>query len=119
MLVHDGIIDGTRHKYGVFNTEVTKALDFVDEQIGQLAGALESAGVLEETNLVLLSDHGQRDFVRILKPNVFLADRGLLRVDASGRVLDWKAYSISNAMSSMVYLKDPEDPALFREVGRI
>lgn len=114
MLIHDGIMDGTRHKYGVFTEKTPEGLDFLDRQLGLVADALEDAGVLEQTDFVLVSDHGQRDFVRILKPNVFLADRGLLKVDENGKILDWKAYSISNAMSTMVYLKDPEKD--FQEV---
>jgi predicted AlkP superfamily pyrophosphatase or phosphodiesterase len=119
MMIHDGIMDGTRHKYGVFNQKVTEGLDFLDEQLGLVADALEEAGVREKTNVVLLSDHGQRDFVRILKPNVFLADHGLLTVGENGKVKDWKAYSISNAMSTMVYLKNSEDPALYEEVRQV
>ncbi|MBQ9392646.1 MAG: alkaline phosphatase family protein [Oscillospiraceae bacterium] len=116
MLVHDGIMDGTRHKCGVFNESTAPALDFLDEQLGSVADVLEETGLLEETDFVLVSDHGQRDFQRILKLNVFLADRGLLTVDKDGTVLDYKAYSISNAMSSMVYLKNPERD--FEEVRR-
>lgn len=108
MLIHDGIMDGTRHKYGAFSDKNTAALDFLDRQLGQVARALEKAGVYEQTDMVLVSDHGQRDFARILKLNVFLADAGLIDVNGAGEIRDYKAYSISNAMSSMVYLKSPE-----------
>lgn len=116
MLIHDGIMDGTRHKYGVFNEKTTEGLDFLDQQLGLVADALEEAGVFEDTDFVLVSDHGQRDFVRILKLNVFLADRGLLDVDENGKVRDYKAYSISNAMSTMVYLKEPDNKEVWQEV---
>lgn len=119
MFVHNGIMDGTRHKYGVFSANTRPALDFLDEQLGQVADALEDAGVLKETDFVLASDHGQRDFVRILKLNVFLADNGLLDVSADGKIIDYTAYSISNAMSSMVYLKNPDSQADFDRVKAV
>lgn len=119
MLIHDGIMDGTRHKNGVFNENTRPALDFLDRQLGLVADALEEAGVRERTDFVLVSDHGQRDFARILKLNVFLADNGLLSVNPDGSIADYKAYSISNAMSSMIYLKHPEDEAEREEVRAV
>ncbi len=116
MFVHNGIMDGTRHKNGVFNKNVTAALDRVDLYFGQLLRSLEEEGVLSETNVVVVSDHGQMDFQRIIKPNVFLAQNGYIDVSPEGLVLNWRAYSMSNAMSAMIFLNDPDDLDLFNEV---
>jgi hypothetical protein len=64
----------------------------------------------------MLSDHGQMNLTRIIKPNVFLADHGLIRVSPAGEVLDYKAYCFSNAMSTMVVLRDPDDTKTRDEV---
>lgn len=119
MFVHNGIMDNTRHKNGVFNDRVTAALDNVDENLGRMMHALEEKGVLEDTNVVMVSDHGQMDYARIIKPNVFLARKGLIDVSPEGKVLDWRAFCMSNAMSSMCYLKDPNDQKLYDEVYRL
>lgn len=116
VFVHNGIVDGIRHKAGVFNDQVTAALDRVDMNLGDLISALEDANVLEETNVVVVSDHGQMDFDHIVKPNVLLAEHGLIDVAPDGSVLDWRAYSMSNAMSTMIFLKDPEDRATYEQV---
>ena len=116
MFIHDGIIDGTRHKYGVFNAEVDKAIGFVDEQFGMIMQALEDAGVKDETNIVVLSDHGQMETRRILKPNVYLRDHGFIEADENGNVSDWKAFCLSDAMSDLVYLKDPSDKVTYDAV---
>lgn len=55
------------------------------------------------------SDHGQMDISRIINPNVMLADYGFLTVDKEGKITDWKAYCLSNGLSAVVYLKNPED----------
>ena len=107
MLVHNGNIDDARHKYGVFNEEVLHGLDLVDLWIGQLMRALEDSGHLHDTDVIIVSDHGQMDLSRVIKPNVFFADAGLIQVDENGNLRDWTAFCCSNAMSAMVYLKDP------------
>ena len=115
--VHIGNMDGIRHKTGVFSPQIPVELDRVDAYLGQLMEALESKGLLEETNLVLLSDHGQMDLVRTVKPNVYLADGGFLTVGSDGKPTDdWQAYSFSNAMSALVYLRDPTDRDLHDRV---
>lgn len=47
---------------------------------------------------------------------MLLADGGFIDTDADGKVLDWRAYCFSNAMSANVYLKDPDDAALKQAV---
>ena len=64
----------------------------------------------------MVSDHGQRDINRAINLNVKLADAGLIHTDENGTVTDWQAYCFSNAMSSLVYVKDPSDQALVSRV---
>ncbi len=117
--LHNAYIDHARHEHGIFNDAVTDGLRKVDRWFGDLASALEDAGVLDETNIVMMSDHGQMNLTRIIKPNVFLADHGLISVSPHGQVLDYKAYCFSNAMSTVVVLKDPEDGKTRGEVHEL
>lgn len=119
MFVHDGIMDGTRHKYGVFNAETDAALGFVDEQFRMLIEALKDAGVYEETNIVVVSDHGQMETKRIIKPNVYLKEKGFITTDENGNVVDYKAFCLSDAMSDLVYLKDPSDKETYDAVYKL
>jgi len=116
MFVHNGIMDNTRHKNGVFNQYVTRALNLVDNYFGMMMVALEEECILEETNIVIISDHGQMDFHQIIKPNVLLARNGYLDVSENGHINSWKAYSMSNAMSAMIFLREPNNHQLFNEV---
>lgn len=117
-LVHTGTFDHFRHVKGVFGPHIDQARDNLDGYLGQLMAALSDAGVLEETNIVMVSDHGQRDIKRVIHPNVKLADAGLIQVDDAGKVTDWQAYSFSNAMSTNVYVKDPSDQAMVEKVHK-
>ena len=116
MFVHTGIMDGTRHKYGVFNSETEKAIGFVDWQFGEIVKALKDADVFDLTNIAVISDHGQLSTRRILKPNVYLKDHGFITVDEDGKIVDWKAFCLSDAMSDLVYLKDPADKKTYDAV---
>ncbi len=119
MFVHDGIMDGTRHKYGVFNSETDKGVKFVDWQFGELVKALKDAGVYEQTNICVVSDHGQLSTRRILKPNVYLKDHGFITTDKDGKIVDWKAFCLSDAMSDLVHLKDPNDKETYDAVYKL
>lgn len=116
LFVHNGSIDHARHEFGAFNEKVTENLQRVDAWFGQMMAALEDAGVQDETNIVVVSDHGQMDLARIIKPNVFLADHGMIQLSPEGRIVNYKAYCFSNAMSTMVFLKDPADRKIYDEV---
>lgn len=117
-LVHTGTFDGFRHKYGVFGPHLEEARANLDRYIGELMAACEEAGVAEETNLIMVSDHGQRDICRAINLNVKLADAGFIDVDENGKVTDWRAFCFSNAMSSLVYVKDAKDEPLVHETLR-
>ena len=116
MLVHNCIIDSARHTHGVFSEGVTKALDTADEQLGDVIRAMEDAGVYDQTNFVILSDHGQLDFDKRTRINVLLAEADFLEVAPDGSVYDWQAFGQSTGMSSAIYLRDPGNKALYDQV---
>ncbi|NLD88638.1 MAG: alkaline phosphatase family protein [Clostridiales bacterium] len=116
MLLHPGNIDGYRHAKGLFGEHVDKGIRETDEFISMLGQALEDAGVLEDTDIFLVSDHGQLEIKRAININCLLADRGLMEVGSDGKILSWKAYCASTGMSAHIYLSDPEDKRLYDKV---
>lgn len=118
LLVHNCAPDSARHRYGVFHEGVTKALDRTDEWLGDVIAAMEDAGVFEDTNFVLLSDHGQMGYNRRVRINALFAQEGLLDVAPDGTVYDWQVYAQSNGMSASVYLRDPGNQDLYDRVYR-
>ena len=116
LLMHPGNVDAYRHKCGVWGEHINKALREIDEMLGDLLSALEEAEILEDTDIVLLSDHGQIGITRTISPNVFLKDRGYITLADDGSLADWRAFVKSAGASAQVYLKDPTDKALYDEV---
>ena len=98
-------VDKARHRSGVGSQETREALVSVDAGLQVLLEALEQAGTLESTNIVLTSDHGHTDVVQAVAPNVLLAEAGLIRVGADGAVTSWDAWVHPAGLTGQVHLR--------------
>ena len=116
LMTHPGYVDGERHRTGLFTDAVKESIAVTDRWLGMLMDAVRDAGIEENTDFIVLSDHGHLNILRTVCPNVFLADAGLIRTDKDGALLEWDAYCSSCALSSQVYLKDPGDGDLYDRV---
>lgn len=117
MLVHTCPVDACRHEYGVFSDRLEAAIRRVDAHLGEIGQALEDAGVLADTNVFLISDHGQLNCVRFASINVALSRAGFLSVGEDGRLSpDWRAYSRSAGMCAYVYLREKDDSRAYDAV---
>jgi len=108
IMIHPANIDGYRHGNGLFNEAVNKGIRETDEWLGQLCRAAEDAGQLQNTNIVLVSDHGQLEKKRSVKYNVLLADAGFLKVE-DGKIVEMKAYVRSGGMAAYCYVYDKKE----------
>ena len=118
LMTHPGFVDGERHRTGLFTDAVKDSVAVTDRWLGMLMDAVRDAGIEDETDFIVLSDHGHLNIQRTVCPNVFLADEGLIRTDDEGNLLSWDAYCASCALSSQVYLSDPGDEVLADRVYR-
>lgn len=116
LLVHNCLIDTWRHKYGIFNDNITEGLDQMDIWLGEIIDAMTEAGVYDKTNFVLLSDHGQLNYVRGVKINLLLARRGFIKIANNGTVEDWEAFAQTNGMSATIFLRDAKNQESYRKV---
>lgn len=51
-------VDDAAHVYGIDSKQVLSAVRAVDRSVGRLLTGLEKRGVLEQTNIIVVSDHG-------------------------------------------------------------
>ncbi|MCI8662762.1 MAG: alkaline phosphatase family protein [Hungatella sp.] len=119
IFLHPANIDAYRHDTGLFNDKVLVGVEETDQWIGEIMKAVEDAGELENTNLVLTSDHGQMEIKRVINPNVILADHGLIRKNEDGTLKDWDVWCVSGGMSALVYLKDPDNRRIYEKTYKI
>lgn len=50
--------DSVAHQYGTDSSEIKATVEEIDDAIGSIISALDAKGVLENTNIVIASDHG-------------------------------------------------------------
>jgi len=119
LMIHPANIDAVRHETGLFNEKVNESLEDTDRWIGDIMKAVEEIGELDNTNLVLTSDHGMLEIKRIININVVFAENGLIRVSDDGKFEDWDAYCLSGGLSALVFLKDPENKEIYNKTYKL
>lgn len=118
LFTHPANIDGVRHANGVFGPHLKAAIDDLDRWLLDIWQAVTDVGMEKDTDIFLVSDHGQREVRRNISVNVLLAENGFIRLDENGAIVSWDAYCLSNGMSAVVFLRDKNDPDLFQRVHR-
>lgn len=106
MITHWTVIDAERHALGVFNERIRPAYEALDRGLGYIIKALEDTGLWEKTILCITSDHGQINITRTCRPNVLLAQHGLLTLHPDGTLKDYEIYCHGSGLCCPVYLKD-------------
>lgn len=116
MLVKMCDLDSVRHTYGVHHPKVTDQLRKHDAEFGALVEVLRRLGQLDQTNIVILGDHGMTDIHDVLLLNVLLREAGFIQIDHEGNLTSFDALSHSNGLSAYVELRDPSDFSMKRKV---
>jgi predicted AlkP superfamily pyrophosphatase or phosphodiesterase len=111
LLLHMAQVDHWQHEHGPMSAQALHAIEIADQQIARLIEAAKKTGLWESTVVVVLSDHGFLPTTKQLWPGVWLRQKGMVRLDADGRVMDWKAIVVANSGSAYIYVKDPNDEA--------
>ena len=116
MLVKMCDLDSAKHRNGIQNEVVNKQLRKHNEELGRLIKAIEKFGDLEDTNIVILGDHGQSDAVQNINFNLLLKENGFITTDENNNLVDWEAYCHSASMSAWIELKRKDDEDLKKRV---
>src|SRR5262245_2111435 len=106
LLLHFLVYDSFQHDHGVGSAEARWSLEYVDGLIARLLDALRAAGRFEQTDVVVLGDHGFVPVSRLALPNAVLHAEGLLRLDGRGDVSDHDVRVVANGGSAHVYVAD-------------
>jgi len=119
LMTHPSYVDSARHRTGLFTDTVKEAVKETDRWIGMLMDALTEAGIYDKTDFIVVSDHGQLNINRRICPNVFLADKGYIKLDEEGKLLSYDAFIQSCGLSAEVYLSRPDDKKLYDEIYKL
>lgn len=116
LLLHNCLLDTMRHRCGAFGEPLKDALDQMDEWLGDVIEAMEDAGVYEQTNFVIISDHGHLDVSQLVNMNVLLRQGGFIEVAKDETIYNWQAYAQANGVSTTIHLIDHSNQKLYDRV---
>lgn len=119
LTLHLGQIDSCRHRYGLFNDKVTDAVLRSEQHLSRIVAACQAAGIYENTNFVIVSDHGQLHYSRRMNLNTLFARHGLIKTDSEGNFLSASVWAKSANFCAQIHISDPSDQALTDRVYQI
>jgi predicted AlkP superfamily pyrophosphatase or phosphodiesterase len=80
LLFHLLQTDTLQHQYGALSPAGYAAMAYADSRLAQLIDAARGAGILDRITFIIASDHGFTDYTHSIRPNVALAQQGLLQM---------------------------------------
>ena len=104
LLLHFLCADSHQHLFGPRSPEARWAIEYIDGLIGRVLAALPAGALERDTAVFVVSDHGFLPSDREIRVNVHLRRRGLLAVDADGRIARGAARLVMNHGAGYVYL---------------
>ena len=102
LLDHLLTTDSVQHRYGAGSLAADTALILADRQVQRILDAIERAGIRQRTTVLVVSDHGFKTYQHLIRANVVLREKGLLR-DEGGQV-DCDAWVMAEGGTAMVYV---------------
>ncbi len=93
-------------QFGVGSGEAKTAIEKVDATVKTILDSVERAGLTNETTILLVSSHGYANVEQEFRPNVMLARKGFLTVDATGTITSWIAATQTSGGAAAIYLQD-------------
>ena len=109
-LIHYVDLDAMRHKHGFASDEARDAITRHGERIADWIEFLREQGKLDSTVFIVLGDHSHKSVSKVVRPNVFLKNLGLIKM-IEDDIIDWKAYFKSCDGSGYIYVRK-SDPAV-------
>jgi predicted AlkP superfamily pyrophosphatase or phosphodiesterase len=107
MAIHFVGIDHREHKHGRDGRAVREVVHVTDSLVGTVLRAVNEAGILDSTAIIITGDHGFADTKGFFAPNVYLARHGLITKKG------WTAMFHAAGGSAFLYLKHGgEQPTL-------
>jgi predicted AlkP superfamily pyrophosphatase or phosphodiesterase len=109
-------LDSMRHTYGVYSDEAYKQLKKHDIEFGKILECIKRYGDYDNTNFVIIGDHGQTNIEEVLNVNTLLAENGFIRLDENNNVIDCDCFAHSTCLTCYIELKDPNNKQIYDKV---
>lgn len=109
LLCHLILLDHVRHGFGNQNPMIDEILRVMDVSIGRFIQASMDSGDFEDTNFVILGDHGQIDIEKFIGLNILFTQEGLMELGEDAMPSSYDSFVFSCGFSAHVIVKDPKN----------
>ncbi len=116
LLINFTSFDVLQKRHGLLSKESLISLELIDGLVKKIIDATERSRTAEETAFLITSDSGASKVGKEFRPNVLLAKKGWLTSGEQGRIVSWQAAAQSLGGSAAVFIKNPQDERLVREI---
>ena len=109
LLLHLLSLDSTQHTYGPKTLAAYDGIAFLDSCVGRVLDAIRGAGLEKRTTVIVVSDHGFKQFHKQIRPARALAVAGL----------DKRVFVIPEGGSAMIYVDKSATQQLVPQVRKM
>lgn len=92
--------------HGKDSARARNAFANADAELHSLLECMTRLGVIEESAVLVVGDHGVIPVHTVVAPNAVLEREGLIEIDLKGGVVAWSAIARSNGGTTFVYASD-------------
>lgn len=102
-------LDDTKHSLGTDSEEVEATLLRMDKRLGKIMEAVRSAGIQEDTVILVVGDHGQFNVNYKVRLNKLLQEQGLITTEKGE--MKWRAYLQSTGGAAYLHVQEGDEEA--------
>lgn len=100
-------------------SEAFQTLERIDGYLGEIVKALQDAGILESSTIIIASDHGFMAVEKVIRPGALLTSLGLVKLDKGGKVSSWAVFPWSGGGTLAIYLHPQASAGTAKKVDDI
>jgi predicted AlkP superfamily pyrophosphatase or phosphodiesterase len=102
LLFHLLSLDNANHQYGAMSQASLTAMAYLDSQVDRIVQVLQRPDFAERSTLIVVSDHGFRNYRHAIHANALLLEKGILK-SVNGK-LKGDAWIVPEGGVAMVYV---------------
>ena len=99
-------LDSIHHHHGPQSPAGYTAAALMDAHIARILATIDRAGLTDQTDVFIVSDHGFARVPKSIRPNILLRREGLIQAEGD-KIQSARVHVIPEGGTGMVYLTDP------------
>lgn len=116
LFIHFTQLDYTMHRLGTSATKIQCILNTMDSRIEGLINSTKKANIYDQTDFIILGDHGMNNYKYYICMNSFFKENKLIITNDRNRIISWKAFCNACGGSAQICIKPEGDKQLYKKV---